>query len=1189
MTVYGTYENEDNLIPVNLQSVAGTNLYRGLVNLTEQYYADQEDALLLTSLRIHDQYGNRSSYFRQDYLQSFEQSDIDFIRPSKVLINVSSSEVELDETITLEADLGGEISEVSSLSAEYRSESGRPGNVRMTYNPETGLYEGEFHYDSSVFSINNDRVFTLDGLEIEFENNGWVFLPQLMIESDDIYLVNADKHEKAPEIDLNSIEISDRIINGFGSATLSVNVQSDVDISEVEVVYEDEAGKRKNYWMHNDDDSGVFNKAIPFSTSISDVDGEVHKLVSIIARDSYGNVTQVERNNHEEAFSAADVQVNALDEMILSLSSDTIEPKGTVGINLAMENHPHIRSIQAVVTEDSGRFEYVNLSYNAETELYEGEFLYDTRYFYLNEHRQFEVEEIVLRTLDGQRHTINARSLPSGTQTFNLIDIDFYYGEAEIDLDSLAVGQTDFINRVRTNVHLDIRSEVELSEVKVSYMEPAGYGTTVYMQQFKDTEHFYGHLNYWFYNDEDLSKLELTKIEVTDIYGNVTTIRRNQHRELFANMDMTVTHDPTFSDDNWEYEEEVLLLAESFTSSRQEATTGDDVHFSFALDNKEFRDNIKMNLHDSDKGTSLLVEFHYSEDTGLFEAVTVIDESWVDGDWKLTYFNGEDKDGKWTYVDIDDYELLDRHSSIIKIHDHKEVPSEPVIQVNSLELSQDELYYGETLKMTADLQIDFEGTLERIFAHYFVGFGYDGYMEYIDFEFNPDTNLYESSFEMNYNYPSSYFFDNFVAVGEYGLRGRSTTEEHQDIDGNFITKDIKDHKDHVAPVVDYSALEMSKDIINQGDSINLSIPVSHADMIEAVTIEFYNSVSGYNLNLPLVYNEELEVFELVIDSKELASGVWGVSGIDIKGLNPLVSNSYYRYGEAGQFLGELDFMVLNSLNGGESESDDDNDSENELPAEPSEPGEDSDETPAGPSEPDEEDESGDSDVSPELPEGDTEEDESDDLDQDEPESDVDADSDNADPDEDSSSDQDTDDESDEDNEDETDSEEEAGSDVPADNTDGEANEDDSDSDVEDNDEDQTEHDSEEIVEENDTQETDDAVEEETDGSASEENDLESGDTGEPANDQLESPSSEDENDTEEEASTEENDSETVDSETTEVEEAVEFDAEENKEDVDSSTVLPDTATATWTIGMASIVSLMSGLGLRFVSKKKRKQ
>lgn len=122
--------------------------------------------------------------------------------------------------------VAGDIDNLRAAEVTFKSESGNFFNVELHTNPETDLLEGRLYYDTPRFNINNDRVLTIDSMEIMTMDGEHDILKIDRIHSNvsTIKLVNADYFENDISADLSTLKLKETGLSSYGIYELSVEV-----------------------------------------------------------------------------------------------------------------------------------------------------------------------------------------------------------------------------------------------------------------------------------------------------------------------------------------------------------------------------------------------------------------------------------------------------------------------------------------------------------------------------------------------------------------------------------------------------------------------------------------------------------------------------------------------------------------------------------------------------------------------------------------------------------------------------------------------------------------------------------------------------------------------------------------------------------------------------------------------------
>lgn len=937
LSVWGNFQGDYSWYRFNLYQVEGTNEYRGHVNLSGVSLDATDSSLSLDYLNIWDEYGNQVFYNGHSNREEFNHLDIRPDIQQSFKVETAKSTIEVGETLEVLVRSEQKLKGVESLQVEYQSESERFRSVFLEYDDARQAYVGEFTYDTFRFYINKDRQFNVKSLYLNMESGAGFRINQEQIIADEavISLVNADRTESSADIDLSSLAVSAADIQGYGMSTLSLNIKSDLDISDVRVTYSTQYGKEYSYWLQPEEGSDLYSRNLNLSNLESDRDSLFFNLKSIEVIDVYGNRTVLDRLDFEEEFSAGDIEVAPLGQVTVHTPVTEVKPDQTVEIFVDFPVVEGVDRIELRYRSNSGKSTTERLTYDEDLKRYVGEFHYNSSWFYYNQDRSFELEELVVITKERSRYYIDAEDLNTDRSRIELVDKAFYYGKPQVDLNTMTLSANEISNDNRALVSIQIESEVNLKESKLIYVDQFGKEETIRLSQFKQSSHYSGIIRPSYYSEIEEVHLIPDRLELRDYYGNFTVIRFNESESDFSDIKITVLYDLfKFSDTS-------VLLTDTFKQSADTGSKGDTIHYSVKLQNDEHVEEFILVLYHRDLYLTQTIAFSYEEDSGEYTASVEIDDLWFDGKWALEDFYTHSKRHRYLYVEMDKDDVFDYIQPILTIQNNRSIPNKPVVKVNDLTVSAKELFNGDTLVIAADLDIEYDATIHAVYASYrvssknqFMPDDYEDYNEYDDayydeyyeddfaydyfstvfrLHLNEESGLYEATETINVWSDMDYQFVSLSVSGDFNQYTVAEIEDSIKKQADFTVLDNgQEPQQRIFPEIDFSNAVFSNDILTKGQTISLSLPVSHKDLIEYIRMDYDNIHTYEEHSFYFEYNPETEQFETVIDTDLILEGIHEATFIMIKGYENHVMSTYSRYHfyEDGNPLELMDFLVL---------------------------------------------------------------------------------------------------------------------------------------------------------------------------------------------------------------------------------------------------------------------------------------
>lgn len=1053
-----------------------------------------------------------------------------FTHITSLEVSMSTTEIAIGEKIIISIPIEDIPSDTMGI-VFLSSNSGNTDAVHLDYDYATGQYKGIFDFFNSSFDARLDTVITVNYVEltdyISYESEMF-YTDKGQLEAPAIYN-NIEVPEGNPIINLDSIKVSSNEIFDNERIQVEAEINSEADLNTVEVYFEVSEYSGRTVELKRFKDTNLY---VGFFRKFYSDESLDYNFKSIYARDIFGNETHLSAEDYD--FSHLTINYNHVEEPAKKEASYVTD-------SLSIS---HSEAFQGDVVEYKLKLENleamheVTLSLSNETtrnsnnlKLY---YDYETDYF-VGEWHVTDYDE------SGNYNPVRLYN-HSGNNWFNHSFDSDYRKEHSIEIttavpqfkiNSIAFDKSEVEAGTINRLVLDIDTD---EPVDLYLLGLSGYHVNIAAYYNAETGLYEAvvHTSGLFRND----------IILEDLSASI------EDRRLFIDLQDTDFNEVNFTIIPVEGDEErnrfsTTVDREAIKQSKSFVNAGETVTVTVPVADFSKIASGSVMYHTPLSNKRVEADFVYNEEKMVFEAIILTDETSENGWWQASQISFMDLDYNSYYIgtgsDIDAKLMSGLDFVLSGGADSGHI--EP-LTITSVEKNANSFEPGEEVKLAVEitnprfesLQLNYrmpESRLTRV----------------VKADFNDETGVYEAS----------------LTVSDHAESGRWVLEQIKAsdneiindvpvlLDGNFNVEN--ENSEVSSPRVNTEEYSASYDAGTRLFKVQTN--VSGSEMVSRVTVQYRDITTDRIIYIQLTETNDTGVFE-------------GVTRLqDGKNLDNIRLMTIDLIGHENNLLDAVRTTNLNPVTGVDPEF-----SEVVVAS-------------------DEEENTEESDASPENPDDESNEDnESDtDLENEESESDDNIDEDDMDSEEDEHIDTEDDIDEDSDSDVEQDQEEaDSGDDVEEDSNDSGTEEDEEDSTETDPDsDDELEENAETPSDETDYEESESDSEENSDtprDETEEESDAEEDTTETVADSADDAEASEDESTSE--------DSDNVDGETNteavgDVESSEDSAFEQDAEGVDSATVLPDTATATWTIGMASFISLLSGLGIRFASKKNRKQ
>ena len=327
--------------------------------------------------------------------------------------------------------------------------------------------------------------------------------------------------------------------------------------------------------------------------------------------------------------------------------------------------------------------------------------------------------------------------------------------------------------------------------------------------------------------------------------------------------------------------EEVLLSENSIYQ-------GSDIKVSLNITDESEISNIIVRYMIPTGGNKDVKGFVFNEETEKYEAMIGLTEESQLGNWKVYGIMTQDVNGNFTWTMNSNsytgtaYPVMDFSNLDFEIIEAPSDKVPPVINVESLEVSVEELYQGEKFKVS--LEVSDEAGIKDIIVRYKMPVG--GTQDVTGFVFNEETGKFEAEHVLSEEATPGVW-------QVYGIMAQDNMDNHTWImNSNVYEEDIYEEvdmshaninvievwKDVFPPVI--KNVTISKTRAARENVVIISVEIEEDTALKDLILRF-NTADGKRVDVKeFIFDEENGLYEALYQiPADAALGIWKVYGI----------------------------------------------------------------------------------------------------------------------------------------------------------------------------------------------------------------------------------------------------------------------------------------------------------------------
>ena len=450
-----------------------------------------------------------------------------------------------------------------------------------------------------------------------------------------------------------------------------------------------------------------------------------------------------------------------------------------------------------------------------------------------------------------------------------------------IDISSSSVSKMGVTDGETVNVSVRITDDAGIALASIDYISPSTSQTeTVYLYKNENSGLFEGSIAIT--NSTELGTWKVSSMNAYDIYGNSASLS-NSNTDLSL-LSFTVIGSTVNDSDI----SKPVIDLNSVKVSQTSAVPGDTITISAKI-----TDDIGVTqaaaYYYSPTDIFTPVYLHKNESSGLYEETITIDNSTQSGNWRLASITATDaadnKTGYYSgYLPAADFTVTGTDADI----------SKPVIDLNSVKVSQTSAVPGDTITISAKITDDIGVTQAAAYYYSPTDIFTPVYLHK-----NESSGLYEETITI----------DNSTQSGNWRLASITATDAADNKTGYYsgylpaadFTVTGTD-ADVSKPVIDLSSVKVSQTSAVPGDTITISAKITD-DIGVTQAAAYYYSPTDIFTPVYLHKNESSGLYEetITIDNST-QSGNWRLASITATDAADNKTGYYSGYLPAADFV-----------------------------------------------------------------------------------------------------------------------------------------------------------------------------------------------------------------------------------------------------------------------------------------------